>query len=72
MGEVKTDCMLLTGTHTLTHTHTETQARIPLIKLFTIVSLTLAHLGTFSPLLRQNVKLYEIRGSSSATQALMH
>lgn len=47
------------------------QARIPLIKLFTISSLTLTHLGTFSPLLRQNVKLYEIRGSSG-TQALMH
>lgn len=47
------------------------QPRIPLIKLFTISTLTLAHLGTFSPLLRQNVKLYEIRGSSG-TQALTH
>lgn len=40
------------------------QAKIPLIKLFTILSLTLTHLGRFSLLLRQNVKLYEIRGSS--------
>ena len=40
------------------------QTRIPLIKLFTIGRLTLAHLGTFSSVLRQNVKLYEIRGSS--------
>lgn len=77
MVKPKTDCMCATNT-TRTHTHSSNlsrreaiQATIPLIKLFTIFSLTLTHLGTFLPLLRQNVKLHEIRGSSG-TKAFIH
>lgn len=54
---------------TCTHTHRDRQARILLIKMFTIVSLKLAHLGIFSPL---KDKMWNYMKLEAAAERLRH